>query len=58
MPVPGAGDIWGARGVSVCTSVCVRSRIHQLIISNSNDFQRDSEGIAQSGDSGGLRLAL
>lgn len=55
---PGRRGYLGGEGVSVCTSVCVRSRIHQLIISNSNDFQRGSEGIAQSGDSGGLRLAL
>lgn len=60
VPVPGAGDIWGggSRGVCVYICVCVRSRMHELIISNSNDFQRGSESIAQSGDPGGLRFAL
>ena len=55
---PGSwGSFWWGGGC-LCVHLCVRSRMHELIISNSNDFQRGSESIAQSGDPGGLPLAL
>lgn len=57
---PGRWGYLGGGGGCLCVHlcVCVRSRMHELIISNSNDFQRGSESIAQSGDPGGLLSAL